>query len=249
MCLVLLAINQHKDYPLIIAANRDEFYQRPSQSMHWWPKATPLLAGKDLQAGGTWLGLANDGRFATVTNYREMSKEQGRYSRGELALQWLEQEQSAEAFSEQLPLTDYAGFNLLFGNIKQQRLYHISNRTEQLHAINSGLYGLSNALFDSPWPKVTSAKPIMAQLVQQPFHAEDWFALMADRTQADDGALPDTGVDPATERLLSSRFIQSESYGTRCSTLICVDKQQNVKVYERSFDHLGNISGDLQFQL
>lgn len=247
MCLVLLAVNQHKDYPLIIAANRDEFYPRPSKSMHWWPSDTPLLAGKDLQEGGTWLGLTESGRFATVTNYREMPITVGRYSRGKLALEWLHQDIAAEHFHQQLPLADYAGFNLLFGNIKQQNLYHLSNRSKDLQAIHSGFYGLSNALLDSPWPKITSAKPIMAQLVQRSFHAEDWFALLADRNQADDSILPNTGVDSAVERLLSSRFIQSEAYGTRCSTIICVDKQHKVQVYERSFDQLGQVSQNLHF--
>lgn len=248
MCLVLLALQEHKDYPVIIAANRDEFYARPSQSMHWWPD-NHLLAGKDLQAGGTWLGLAKNGGFATVTNYREMSADVGRYSRGQLALQWLQHDSDALSFSQALPLADYAGFNLLFGNIQQQRLYHISNRSNGLQAITCGFYGLSNALLDSPWPKVTSAKPIMAQLTKKPFQVDDWFALLADKTTADAHLLPDTGVDAAIEHLLSSRFIQSADYGTRCSTIICLDTEHNIHVYERSFDPLGQVSGNLYFQL
>lgn len=248
MCLVFIAKNQHKDYPLIIAANRDEFYQRESLAMHPW-QSPAILAGKDCLAGGTWLGLTAQGRFAIITNYREVPATLGKISRGQLVTDFLQAKNSADDFYQQLHGENYAGFNLVIGDLYQQDLWHFSNRHHDITAINDGVHGLSNALLNTPWPKVMDAKPVIHALCQQTFSAEHWFALLADRQQASDARLPQTGIERATERLLSSRFIHSQTYGTRCSTLITVNHQQQIHIIERSFDAHAAISGEQHFLL
>lgn len=235
MCLVFVALQQHPDYPVIIAANRDEFYRRPTQAMHWWSQPA-VLAGKDCEAGGTWLALDRNGRFAVVTNYREVPTVVAPNSRGYLPLAWLQDDQSANHFAQSVQSQTYAGFNVLFGNLFDAQLFHISNRTTQLTELNGGIHGLSNALLNTPWPKVSHAKPLIAALCQQAFDIEAWFALLVDKQPALDTDLPRTGVPIESERLLSSRFIRSDDYGTRCSTVIAADTQRNIDVWERSFD-------------
>lgn len=250
MCLILLALQQHPDYPLIIAANRDEFYQRPTRPMHWWPQQ-PVLAGQDITAGGSWMAINRQGRFAALTNYRETSPASSNTSRGALPLQWLNHEGDLPAFRQQLTATPYAGFNLLFGNIANGQLFHLSNRHSALTPLDNGIHGLSNALLDTPWPKITSATPVIRSLCQQAFVVEDWFSLLASRQQGDDAQLPDTGIGLASERLLSPRFIHSNDYGTRSSTVVAVDRQQRIQVWERSFtaDGLPSATRGFHFQI
>lgn len=241
MCLAFFAIEQHPDYPIIIAANRDEFYARPTKAMHWWAEPH-ILAGKDLQAGGTWLALDRRANFAMVTNYREPQATVGKLSRGELALSFLTQQQTPQQFYQQVKPRHYAGFNLVYGNLLNAKLFHSSNRSSLSTPLEAGLHGLSNALLNTPWPKVSSGKEQMKQLCQQDFKVENWFELLADRQKADDSLLPQTGIDTKTEKLLSSRFIQSDNYGTRCSTIITVDTSRRIQVFERSFDNQGQQS-------
>lgn len=247
MCLILLAVEQHPDYPLIIAANRDERYQRPTKPMHWWNNV-PILAGKDLDAGGTWLGISKTGRFAAVTNYREVNPKQSRLSRGHLPHAWLSTELTAEQFIAQINPADYAGFNLLIGDIKTAKLCHFSNRDTEISALSQGLHGLSNALLNSPWPKIQQAIPKMQQLCQQDVVVEDWLQLLANRQAARDELLPNTGVGIEAERLLSPRFIQGTDYGTRCSTIITAHRSGKVNVLERSFDAKGAAIAQQVFQ-
>lgn len=246
MCLAYFAIQQHKDYPLIIATNRDEFYARPSHAMHWWEKPE-LLAGKDEQAGGTWLAIDRQANFAMVTNYREIAISVGEKSRGNLALEFLSKPCSNEQFTHQLDSSLYAGFNLVVGNLREQRLSHISNRSSAITHLQTGLHGLSNALLNTPWPKVESGKAAMQELCLQDFDIERWFALLADQQQAPDKQLPQTGIDIELERLLSSRFIKSKDYGTRCSTIITVDNFGNTQVFERSFNSLGQTTNQQEY--
>lgn len=246
MCLAFFAIEQHPDFSVIIAANRDEFYARPTKAMHWWNKPY-ILAGQDLQAGGTWLALDKQANFAMVTNFREPQAAAGKLSRGELALNFLAQQQTPQQFFQQVETHYYAGFNMVCGSLLSANLFHFSNRISHSTPLEAGLHGLSNALLNTPWPKVNSGKEQMKQLCQQAFHVDDWFELLANRQKAEDALLPQTGIDIETEKLLSSRFIQSETYGTRCSTIIAVDTLGKAHVFERSFDQQGLLTLQQEF--
>lgn len=248
MCLAFIALDQHPEYPLIIASNRDEFYARPSEAMHWWQPEN-LLAGKDQQAGGTWLALNKQANFAMVTNYREQPTVVGETSRGSLAIDFLSSQQTAEHFIATLKPERYSGFNLVLGNLVEKKLFHFSNRKPVLTAIEPGYHGLSNALLNTPWPKVESGKAMMKTLCQQRFNQTDWFNLLADRQLAVESLLPSTGLDIDTERMLSSRFIQSDDYGTRCSTVITVDHKGVIQITERNFNSKGQKKSQNSFTI
>ena len=239
MCLIFIAHRQHPDYPLIIAANRDEFYDRPSEVMHFQQQGN-LLAGKDLKAGGTWLGLNRKGRFAAVTNYREAQPEQApELSRGHIPMGFLHSNLPAEDYAEQLRQDQhqYAGFNLVFGSLKPPfSLYHLSNRSTTVSPLKDGLFGLSNALLDSHWPKIDQARPRIRALLQKPPEPEDWFFMLADRNMASIPELPDTGIGQQKEQLMSPRFIHTYSYGTRSSTVLFISHDHQAYVYERSYN-------------
>lgn len=247
MCLIFIAKKSHPDLPFILAANRDEFFARPSEKAHFWPSQPQILAGKDLEAGGTWLGITREGLLATVTNVRSIQeiKADGSQmkSRGAIPVQLLSNEQD---FLTSLSSIDnngvsFSGFNLLTGNINDDIFYH-SNRHNHSQTIQQGIFGLSNADLDSNWPKVTAGKKQISKLCQQTFHIDDWFSLLANKQTYSDEALPKTGIDPELERLLSASFIHSETYGTRTSTVITLDLGNNVTFYERNFDALGRIT-------
>lgn len=239
MCLILLAIEQHPDLPLVVAANRDEFYARPTRDAAFWPEAPQLLAGQDLQQGGTWFGVTRAGRLAMVTNVRRPDDQRGSASRGQLVREFLLAGGSPEASLQQL-LTrreEYPGFNLIAGT--WDRLYFSSNRGQaQPKRLGPGVHGLSNASLDTPWPKVAGGCRDLAGLLEKVPAAElepALFALLADDHRAADDELPETGIGLEWERLLSARFIRSAAYGTRCSTLLTVDRQGRVRFVERSF--------------
>ena len=163
MCLILFALQQHKDYPLVVIANRDEYYARPTQAAHWWPDEPDVFAGRDLEAQGTWMGVNKNGRFAAVTNLRESgSSGPARLSRGKLTRDFLSGHESAEVFLKDIEATanDYAGFNLLVGD--SSSLYFYSNRNPGIRCIPPGIYGVSNGLFDEDWPKLYSGKQALA---------------------------------------------------------------------------------------
>lgn len=248
MCLAFYALKQHPDFPVIIAANRDEFYARPTQNMHWWDSPS-LLAGKDLRAGGTWLGLNQLGQFAMVTNVREQPLQAGELSRGHLITDFFLTSNNYFDFFQSIEAKRYAGFNLVVGDLHQAELFYYSNRHNEVIQLERGLHGLSNAALNTAWPKVSSGKQLMHELCQKNFVIEDWFALLGDKTPAQDHELPDTGVGHQLEHLLSSRFIQSEEYGTRCSTIITVDNNNMISIYERSFDELGKQADQQVFRL
>ena len=249
MCLILLAINSHPRYPLIIAANRDEFYARPTQPLHWWQEAPQLLGGRDREHGGTWLGIARDGRLAAVTNYREGGSNQlGRPSRGHLPLDYLLDRRPDWPTWLSENGSRFNGFNLLFG--RWDALYWLSNRGSSAEPVllGAGIHGLSNHLLDTPWPKVRRGKERLEQLVRHPqFEPHQLLDLLRDETPATDSELPATGIGPIWERLLSPIFIRSESYGTRASTVLLVEDQHQVKVIERSWTAAGH-SSDRQQQ-
>lgn len=238
MCTILLAYEAHPRYRLVLAANRDEFYQRPTAPAAYWEEHPGLFAGRDLVHRGTWLGVTSNGRIAALTNFRQ-AKELHMHgpSRGRLVSGFLSAGGSAQEYLAALGRDAgvYSGYNLLAGG--PDRLYCYSNRGGGLVPVEPGVHGLSNHLWDTPWPKVRRGKEALARLLAAgDFSQDDLFAILADRTRAPDGELPDTGVGIDLERLLSSIFIASESYGTRSSTLLLVDRAFRATFVERSFD-------------
>jgi uncharacterized protein with NRDE domain len=238
MCLILFAYKVHPSYNLILAANRDEFYERPSSAAEFWEDAPQVLAGRDLQEGGTWMGIDRAGRFAAITNYRDpASWKNNAPSRGGLVSSYLCGNQSADDYlgkiSRQAQL--YNGYNLIVGD--RHELLTYSNRGER-QKLNPGIYGLSNHLLNTSWPKVSRGKKLLAAtLNKKGVELEDeLFAVLADRKIPADDKLPDTGIGLEWERVLSSIFIESPVYGTRSSTILLIGKNGRVKFVEKVYD-------------
>ncbi|QQS36525.1 MAG: NRDE family protein [Ignavibacteriales bacterium] len=238
-----------KKYPFIIAANRDEFYSRPAVKAKFWDEHNFFLAGKDLKDGGTWLGITRNGKFAAITNYRDLSSiKLSAPSRGNLVKNFLVNNISAEDYSEILMTEgkNYNGFNLIYGNLK--KLFFFSNITGKVEIINEGIHGLSNHLLNTNWPKVESGKKKLRDLLDSNHvDANKVFELMYDETPAPDNTLPDSGVGIQLERLLSPMFIKSEPYGTRCSTVILIDKDNNVTFAENTYDNVSQKFSKVEF--
>lgn len=238
MCLIGIALQAHPKFPLIIAANRDEFYQRETARADWWTANPDILGGRDLQAGGTWMAVHRDGRLGCVTNYRDLRDplKEDAPSRGELIPRWLESDQSAERYLRQLDTEAeaYNGFNLLLGDA--QGLWHYANPERKVNRLSPGIHGLSNHLLDTPWPKVLRLKQDLQQLVQQQEEVpQAYFSALLNRELAPDHQLPDTGIGLDWERNLSAMFIEMQEYGTRVSTLMMVDQLGKVYFEERSY--------------
>ena len=245
MCLILFAYQYHPDFPLIVAANRDEFYQRPTQAAHFWPEAPAVFAGKDLTADGTWMGINQQGRFAAVTNYRENRPAPTEaISRGQLCSQFLLSSETTASYLDRIDQQKhrYQGFNLLAGTA--EALYYYCNRQGEIKPLTPGIYGLSNSLLNSHWPKVDAGKAALENLISDTINPEKILTLLFDQQQAVDTELPNTGIDIELERRLSSRFIRTENYGTRSSTVLCVDRKGGAIWLEQSFDHAG-ATGDI----
>jgi len=245
MCLIVFANNVHPKYKLIFAANRDEFYNRPSEQADYWTEHPDLLAGKDLQAGGTWMGITKQGKFAAITNFRDLKNQRtDAPSRGNLTLDFLTSDISPDEYFNKLKptLNNFNGFNLLLGSVDE--LFYFSNKTEGLQKLEVGIHGISNALLDTPWPKVERSKRHLQSLIQQEdINAWEVIAILKDSLIAKDEELPDTGAGLDLERMLSPVFIKSEKYGTRCSSVVMVDSDNNVKFVEKFFfDGIGNFS-------
>lgn len=235
MCLILCAYKSHPDFPLIVAANRDEYYQRPTKNTYWWHDIPNLLAGKDLKSGGTWLGVNSRGYFSAVTNIRERKPTAGNFSsRGQLPLAYLTDEFSEDSFQKMLMTTkaDYRGYNLLFGSVRQ--LQYFSNRVHAPTRLQPGIYGLSNAQLDTPWPKVKRGKNRLASTIKKKdLKTDDLFEILDDMQIAPDNQLPDTGISHEFERLLSAICISGEHYGTRSSSVLLIDKKNWVTLHEK----------------
>jgi uncharacterized protein with NRDE domain len=251
MCLVLIALNSHPDYSLIVAANRDEFYDRPTAPAAFWADAPAVLAGRDLKAGGTWLGIDRRGRFAAVTNYRQGQRElPAPRSRGLLVSEFLTMDTSARGHIERAErdASLYNGFNLIASDAGG--LFYYSNREDRVRTLVPGVYGLSNHLLDTPWPKVASTKTAFHELLNGGASdpAADLFALLSDRNQPADDLLPSTGVGPDWERLLSSAFIASDGYGTRSSTVVLAGHDAGINFIERSFGPRGKPGPEARIQ-
>jgi uncharacterized protein with NRDE domain len=249
MCLLVLAWRRHPRYPLVLAGNRDEFHARAAAPASWWSDPDGLLAGRDLQAGGTWLGVTRDGRVAVVTNYRELGERlPDAPSRGELIVDYARSTKSARAFLNDVSqrAQAYAGFNLLASD--RAVLSYYSNRDGAPRELPPGIYGLSNHLLDTPWPKLTRVRGrFEAALGSERLDAATLLALLADRTPAPEAELPHTGLPHALERALSAPFIVTSTYGTRCSTSLTLDMQGHCDFLERRFDAAGEIAGETRF--
>jgi uncharacterized protein with NRDE domain len=242
MCLILLAYQTHPDYPLVLAANRDESYARPAAPAAFWTDYPDLYGGRDLQQGGTWLGITRNGRIAAVTNFRDGHATRGSSrTRGELVAGYLRGNLRPADYLTRTSrdAQEYNGFNLIAGN--SDELYYFSNRDGRVTVIPPGVHGLSNHLLNTSWPKVERGKLRLAELLRGKTHAwvDGLFALLADRTSAPDGELPQTGVGVPRERILSPAFIVSPAYGTRSSTVILIDKRGQVTFIERAFGEGG----------
>lgn len=233
MCLIVVGWRVHPDYPLVVAANRDEFYARPTAPLGRWPDFPKIIGGRDLEAGGTWLGISESGRFAAITNVREPGMAQGTQSRGALTRGFLTAHTSAGEFAAQIDGTQYSGFNLLLGD--GQTLVYCSNRDGEPRQLPPGIYGLSNHLLDSPWPKLLAARERFAAALPRLPDESAFFELLADQSIVADENLPSTGVPIEWERLLSAIFVKSENYGTRASTLVWQDADGKITVHENTF--------------
>lgn len=250
MCLLVLAWKHHPRYRLILAGNRDEFHDRPAAPLNWWQDDPRILGGRDLKAQGTWLGVARSGRFGVVTNYRDLQAPvESAPSRGQLIPRFLTGATSPKEFLDDLrgAAPRYSGFNLLVGGTRA--LYYFSNRGPAPTALAPGLYGLSNHLLDTPWPKLTRTRERFNALLAQPEIApEDLFTMLGDREQAGHGDLPSTGLPEDWERVVSAPFIVNERYGTRCSSVLLVERTGRTILQERRFDAGGIQSGNSRFE-
>lgn len=238
MCLLLIALEQHPVYKLFLAANRDEYHDRPTDAARFWKTDPNLLAGRDLKAGGTWLGITISGRLAAITNYRDPAHtiEQAP-SRGSLVLDFLKNRQPAVQYLESVrrDAQRYNGFNLVVGST--DALFWYSNRGFGIQRLSKGIYGLSNHLLDTPWPKVVNAKKKFKALLAsgETLQPQAYFAMLGDIRRPPDESLPDTGAGLEWERILGPIFISSPLYGTRSSTVILVDRRDRVMFTERTY--------------
>jgi len=240
MCLIAIAIAQHPDYPLIIAANRDEFYSRPTAPLDYWDEKPHILAGRDLKSLGTWLGITTTGRIGAITNYRHpdalYQQSQGP-SRGELIRGFLEGSAPPQTYLERIrpSKNQYSGFNLVVGEMTD--LWWYSNVADEIQKLTPGIHGISNHLLNTPWPKVQKIKAALAGIIEESraIDPEPLFEMLSDREPPPDLELPDTGVGLEWERILSPIFITSSIYGTRSSSVILMDRRQRVTFYERPF--------------
>lgn len=239
MCILFIGVNQHKHFPLIIAANRDEYHARPTQGSQFLTQHPSVLAGKDIKAGGSWMGVSKSGRLAALTNIRAPQREKAEaVSRGELVMDYLCENEDEQQYLTRLKQSanNYNGYNLLFGTLNNLQVYN--NYEDSVYALEEGVYGLSNANLNAPWPKLDLGRSELAKYCQQSneLNIEHLFSLLKNDKKATDDVLPETGAPIEWERKLSSIFIASPEYGTRSSTVLLLDRFNQVFWQERSFD-------------
>lgn len=247
MCLLVVAWKSHPQYRLVVAANRDELHERAAAPLGWWSDDPRVLAGRDLAAGGTWLGVSRSGRFAVITNFRDLERPPApdAPSRGRLVPDFLTGDEPPDAFAAVVAESAdrYAGFNLLVGS--PGSLHYCSNRAEgRARSLEPGIYGLSNHSLDTPWPKLVRTRERFAAAIasSEPASSE-LFDLLGDREPAPGQALPDAGLPPDLERALTAPFVLHGRYGTRCSTVVLIRHDGQTLVQERRFDALGTQTG------
>lgn len=253
MCLIVLAVEPSPDFRLVLASNRDEFHERPTDPMHWWPDH-PVLAGRDKRSGGTWLAVRRDASLALVTNYRSGAGESGKRSRGEIPLAILDQGIApgslTGAFSQR---RQYSGYNLIAGD-GNAWFYSGSEDRVPYRRLHRGLYGLSNQLLQSDWPKVIRGRRFLQSALADTGSADEGdtqglhhrlIKAFRDETPAADERLPDTGVGIALERTLSPLFIRGSAYGTRATTIVTLDHRGWMHITEQQYGPEGH-AGDQQ---
>jgi uncharacterized protein with NRDE domain len=248
MCVLFVAWHVREDLPLVVAANRDESHSRPADPAHRWTDCRHVYAGRDRQAGGTWMGASKLGRWASVTNVRHpdwMDRTMPR-SRGSLVADFLCGDEPPAGYAARVAAErgEYAGFNLLFGDLND--LYYASRSGTEPRRLAPGLYGLSNAALDDPWPKVARGGQAFRRWIEGDAAVEDGLALLRDTEQAPDEMLPETGVGLELERLLSPLFIIGGAYGTRSSTLLTISADGDATLVERSFGPAGAPNGTVR---
>ncbi len=245
MCLIAFAWQQHPEYPLIVAANRDEFFVRPARPARWWEhNGRPIFAGQDEQAGGTWMGVSADGRFAALTNHRDpASVRSNAPSRGALVPHFLAASgQTGDAFQElQQNARHFNGFNLI--GFDGKTLGTLESREGRQAILPPGIYALSNASLDAPWPKQQRARAALSAALARAPDIEGLFGMLRCDRPAGDAALPVTGVGVQWERMLSSAFIRAPGYGTRCSSVVLFGADGQVRFEERTWSAVGADSG------
>ncbi|OEU65721.1 MAG: hypothetical protein BBJ57_10125 [Desulfobacterales bacterium PC51MH44] len=238
MCLILLSYDMHPVYRMVFAANRDEYYDRPTGPLTFRDDAPDILAGRDLKHNGTWLGVTRTGRFAAITNFREPAFQiSNAPSRGLLVRDFLAAKDSPKSYLEYVKSIGHKhnGFNLLVGD--RSELFYYSNRGNNIQRLKPGLYGLSNHLLDTPWPKITKGKSDLEKLLvsNEKIELEDIFSILKDKSYPPDNMLPDTGVGLGWERILSPLFITSKFYGTRSSSIVLMERNGKITFVERTF--------------
>ena len=237
MCLVVLAFRRHPDYPLVVVANRDEYYDRPARAAHFWDDVPDILGGRDEEAGGTWFGVDRYGRWATVTNYRGGALGANARSRGELPVKFLRTATAPAAYAESVLAEAhwFRGFSLLAGT--PEELVYCTNHNASIRVLEPGIYALSNDLLDTPWPKAEYARRMLTAVLDQPETPEidRLLAILGSRDQFPDAHLPDTGIGLEMERVLSAPFIVSDSYGTRCTTALLMHRDGSVQFTEQGY--------------
>lgn len=248
MCLILFAFRASTEYPLVIAGNRDEAYQRPASTAGFWSDFPHVYGGRDLEMGGAWMGITLAGRFAAVTNYRDGApKGVAPRSRGDLVGGYLTGMQPAQPYLQTVAgrQSEYAGFSTLAGDL--DALWYLSNYGEGVQAVAPGVHGLSNHLLDTPWPKVANGRRELTALLHGgQVSAGALFDMLADRSVAPPAALPDTGVGVRREKQLGPKFIAvDDRYGTRASTVVIVRRDGEVTYAERSFGGRGTFRGEV----
>lgn len=251
MCLLVIAWKNHPRYRLIMAGNRDEFHDRPAAPLNWWQDDARILAPRDLKANGTWLGVARSGRFGVVTNFRDLqSPAEFAPSRGGLVPRFLTGATSPKEFLDDLrgAAPRYSGFNLLVGG--PRALYYFSNRgTPTPQVLPPGIYGISNHLLNTPWPKLSKTQQQFGQLLKQLEPSPDaLFRMLGDRAPTPDAELPHTGLPLEWERVVSAPFIVNERYGTRSSLVLMVERTGRTILHERRFDQEGLQTGTSRFE-
>lgn len=248
MCLINFQFDGHPKYKLVMAANRDEFYLRPTEPAHFWKDQPNLLAGRDLMQMGTWLGITASGRIAALTNFRDPSAtDADKISRGAIVRNFLSSDIDPRLFLESLIPEDYAGFNLLAGGVDD--LFYYNNIDGNVQRVEPGIHGLSNHFLDTPWPKVVKGNIYLERYLSDnsEVRLEDLFAFLQDAEKADEGDLPDTGVGAEWERVLSPMFIHTPEYGTRSSTVVLVEHDGHVTFAERVYEK-GNMKEENVFE-
>ena len=250
MCLITVAWKVRADLPLVVAANRDEWRDRAAQPAHWWPDHPEILAGRDLKAGGTWMGVTRAGRFAAVTNFRDPSdRRETAHSRGGLVTEYLLGKQDPGGYLADLMhrAGDYNGFNLILGD--GESLWYYGSREALARPIPQGVHGLSNHLLDEPWPKVVRGRLAMEAALKERNPAPPLFHALSDSQGAPDAALPNTGVGLAWERRLASALITGDDYGTRASTVVTISATGEICLEERTRAADGSVSGTVSFSV